>query len=260
MVLNTNNAKGQLFKYFILCFCVIASTGFAQHYLTGGVGLIVSLYNSDGLDHFVTTYNDVNYYVLTNPASNFSNAFGVRGEIGYRYMGDLSAAALIGYQNYSFENGAGFSNGEDRIFKLSFDNIFIEGELGYNFGNFLLNGILGFYVNRDVVLEATYNGLAYQALTGKYPGETSFSSDIGICFGVFKKPFFLLGRITYPIYTGGNDDRLIDNNPDKIEDDLYKFPDNYWAYTQRESYNGVASDIDGIKFLITLSYAIQIAD
>ena len=89
--------------------------------------------------------------------------------------------------------------------------------VSYNFGNFLLNGILGFYVNRNVVLEATYNGLANQALTGKYPGETSFSSDIGISFGVLKKPFFLLGRITYPIYTGGSDDRLTDNNPDKIK-------------------------------------------
>ena len=67
-----------------------------------------------------------------------------------------------------------------------------------------------------------------------------------------------MGKISYPIYTGGSDDRLIDNTPAKVSDNLQKFPDDYWAYIAQESYDGIPSNIDGLKFLITLSYAFRI--
>lgn len=109
-------------------------------------------------------------------------------------------------------------------------------------------------------METIYNGAAPRSLTGKYRSETGFSSDIGISFGVQKKPFFLIGKITYPFYTSGSDDRLIDNNPGKVTDNLHKYPDDYRAYVAGERYDGVATDIDGMKFLITLSYAFQIGE
>ena len=248
----------KIFYHILIWLCLLGNLVFAQHYITGGAGLIIGLVDSDGLDRFVSSYNQVNAPVLTNPVSNFSNVFGVRGELGYRYLHDISAAALIGYQNYSFEDVSNFSNGESRSFELSFNNIFIEGELGYKFGNFLVNGMLGLYLNRNVEIETSYTGTSDRSLSGIYKNKTCYSSDIGISFGIQKNSFFLMGKISYPIYTGGSDDRLIDNTPAKVSDNLQKFPDDYWAYVQSENYDGVASNIDGLRFLITLSYAFRI--
>jgi len=87
----------KIFKYFLIWLCLLGNLGFAQHYITSGAGLIIGLVDSDGLDRFVSSYNQVNAPVLVNPVSNFSNVFGVRGELGYRYLHYISAAALIGY-------------------------------------------------------------------------------------------------------------------------------------------------------------------
>jgi hypothetical protein len=247
-------------RYILIGFCLISKFVFAQHYVTGGAGLIIGLVESEALDRFVTTYNQVNAPVLTNPVSNFSNTFGVRAEIGYRYLDKLSAAALAGYQWHSFEDVSNFSNGESRSFDLAFNNIFVEGEIGYQFGNFLVNGMLGFYLNRNVCIETSYSGVSDRSLSGTYRSKSCWSSDIGISFGVHREPFFLMGRISYPVYTGGGDERLIDNDPVKVTDNLDKFPDDYWAYVAREQYDGIPSNIDGLKFIITLSYAFQIVD
>jgi hypothetical protein len=249
----------KIFTHILIWLWLLGNIVLSQHYITGGAGLIIGLVDSDGLDRFVTTYNQVNAPVLTNPVSNLSNVFGVRGELGYRYLHDISVAALFGYQRYSFEDVSNFSNGESRSFELSFNNIFIEGELGYKFGNFLVNGMLGFYLNRNVEMETSYTGMSDRSLSGIYKNKTCYSSDIGISFGVQKNSFFLMGKISYPIYTGGNDDRLTDNTPAKVSDNLQKFPEDYWEYVARENYDGIPSNIDGLKFIITLSYAFQMA-
>ena len=244
--------------YSLVWLCLFITAGFTQQYLTGGVGLIVGLVNSDGLDRFVSSYNQVNAAVLINPVSKFSQTFGVRGELGYRYMGGMNAAVLMGYQGHSFEDMSEFSNNESRNFKLSFSNIFIEGELGYTIDNFLINGLLGFYLNRTVEMETWYNGVESRSLNGKYRGDTFFSCDIGISLGVNRAPFFLVGKIGYPLYTSGRDARLLDENAAKRQANLHLFPDDYRAYIGRQPYDGVPADIDGLKFLIVLSYAFRL--
>ena len=95
-------------------------------------------------------------------------------------------------------------------------------------------------------------------LNGTYHSKTSVSADVGIAIGVVKEPFLLTGKLMYPVFTGGRSNVLQDKTAEKIATGTDVFPSDYVAYCFDKNYDGMASNIDGFKILVTLAVAIPI--
>ncbi len=189
----------------------------------------------------------------------FNFSFGVRPVIGYRYFGKWNHAVLIGIQNSTAYDLADFSAGDRREFILKINSVFTDYEFGYNWGSYFVNGAISLHFNRQTELKGKYKTVetdSVNSLSGTYKGGTSFSSDVGIVFGYFNEPIILTAKITFPVYTGGESQLLKDSRTDK---QTSTFPKDYIKYSQGQSYPGVASNIDGLKIIISLSYAISIS-
>ena len=191
--------------------------------------------------------------------------FGLRGEVGFRYFNSFNFAFLAGIQNYSIKDVAEFHTNDSRYFELKMNSLFIEGEFGHKFDNIFVNGVLTFFFNKKITLKSSYSGPTVtsdtvKALDGNYKGDTSFSTDVGIVVGILRDPLILSCKITYPIYTAGSSNVLQDNKKEKVENGTNIFPDNYDAYLYSEPYNGITSNIDGLKILVTIVFAVPVGN
>ena len=127
-------------KYLALIFVMIFfnSLLFAQKYVTVGVGVSSAFYNSNGLKQFKKTYNLMNQNYLKQLMKGLSQPLGLRGEIAFRYFSEnFNFAGLAGLQHYTIKDVAEFHNTESRYFELNTNNLYLEGEFGLNFDDFL---------------------------------------------------------------------------------------------------------------------------
>lgn len=243
----------------LLIFTVCKSQLWAQHYVTLGMGFSGAFFDSEDLDRFKETYNLVNSPYLANYMRGIGGSVGLRWEFGYRYLGRMGMAVLVGIQNYIAKDGAQYRNGEARNLELEMNSLYVECEMGYTHNIFFVNGVFTFFFNRTLILESTYSGLMSESpLNGTYIGDTSVSRDIGIAIGIFKDPIIITGKITYPIFTGGVSTILQDKRIEKVENGTDVFPNDYVEYNYGKTYDGVSGDIDGLKILVTVAYAIPL--
>ncbi len=236
----------------------ITSSLSAQHYITTGIGITGSPFSSDKMDKFRKTYNETNLFVLTQKFDGFAFGLGIRPEFGYRYIDEYSAAALISYQTLTDFDVANFSSGDTRKLTMDLTAFYFECEFGYNWGDYFTNGLVGIYFNRQITIKNTYqtdDPDFVSSFTGTFKTDPATSADIGIAVGMVKSSFIIILKAAYPLYTGGESNFLIDS---KQEEDLKRFPADYFNYSQNNSYAGVTSDIDGIKFTLTFSYAFKL--
>ena len=190
---------------------------------------------------------------MLDPMGGFRVPMGVQAEVGFRHFAPFNYAAQVGYQFYISKDFAHFQNYDRRDYSLTFQSVFLELEAGFMFRDFFMNGVSAFSFYRKVKMKSTYKG--YQelsALDGTYSADPYTSTDIGVHFGYFKDPFILSLKVTYPVYTGGADAVLADNNPKKVALNTNVFPDDFESALFNQPYKGVASNIDGLKVIISL--------
>ena len=101
----------------------------AQHYITLGLGFSGAVYDSEDLSRFKKTYNLVNGPSLLTSMRGIGEAVGLRWEGGYRYLGRLGMAVLVGIQNYVGKDGAQYQNGEARNLELEMNSLYVESLL-----------------------------------------------------------------------------------------------------------------------------------
>lgn len=252
-------------KIFIMLLISIAckSQLWAQHYITAGMEFNSMILDSDGLDQFKETYNMVNEPYLARLMNGMGIVNGVRGEIGYRYLGRLGKSFAIGYERSIGKDGVRYHNGETRNLKLIMSSLYVEGEIGHTHKRFFINGLITAFLNRKISLESIYDGppseVAKKLLNGTYKCDTSISTDVGIVIGYFREPIILSTKITYPIFSRGGSDILMNEIEGEIATKSDKFPNDFIAYCNDDPYDGVAcDDIDGLKILISVAFAMQI--
>ena len=224
-----------------------------QNYITFGLGYSMGVFKSKGLDLFKKSYNAVNRPYMLDPMGGFRVPMGVQAEVGFRHFAPFDYAIQGGYQFFISKDFAQFQNYDRREYSLTFQSVFLELEAGYMFRDFFFNGVTTFSLYRKVKMKSKYKG--YQelsALDGNYSADPHISSDLGIHLGYFKDPFILSLKVTYPVYTGGGDVVLVDNNPKKVALNTNVFPDDFESALFNQEYKGVASNIDGLKVIISI--------
>lgn len=232
-----------------------------QQFITVGTGFGTMSYGSDALDRFKETYNFVNGPNLTTLLRGFGSGEGLRLEAGYRRLSRVGGAVLVGVQNHVGKDLAQFQNGEVRDLKLTITSFFVESELGYTHRSFFVNGLFALHARRNLTLESRYvapSDAVRNPLTGTYKSHTPVATDLGIAIGFHREPVILMGKITYPVHTGGKSNLLEDPDPDKIADGFNYFPADFVRFLNREDYEGIASDVDGLKIVVTVAVAIPI--
>jgi hypothetical protein len=247
-------------RVFILLFILMISTSqlWAQQYLTTGLGYTIAFLRSEDLSLFKKTYNSVQAEYLYRPLQGFWGALGVRGQITYRKFDYWNLAIHFGYQSFENQDASHFWDGYVREIRIQMKSVFFEFEYGRRFRNYFVNGVTTFYYRRRVSLESAYNGSVINLLDGKYKGFVPFSADVGIAVGIYKNPLFLVCKITYPLFTMGKSIALRDDSIEKLRQEAYLFPSDYEAYFLRQAYQGISSNIDGLKILFTAEFAFRL--
>lgn len=261
--------------YFLLIsFSFCFSTAQTQHYLTPGVGYSLAFFDSDDLELFKDSYNFINKpRGLLTQFHGLKQPVGIRFEMGYFHFGKLSTHAHIGFQNYVTKDFAEFDNHENRELILKLRSFFIEGGIGPRFGKFFINGITTIYFHRKISLESIFNGpedpQGVSPLDGEFQSTSSISTDFGIAVGINKDPIVLTLKITYPLFTGGSNDVLTDDNLAKVKAGTSLFPANFQtallslnpeSELYGKPYDGIRSNIDGLKIIITLGVPLLIKE
>jgi len=234
-----------------------------QKYLTIGAGFSETLYDSKDLDRFEAEYNALFNDRLAKPFDGFGAAEGIRVEIGYRKVARWGHGVLAGAHFHTSRDGADFFNGDSRALELKLNELFVEYQIGRTWNNVFVNAVCVFSFNRSFSLKSDYTAVADtvvtdRTLTGTYKAGKSFSTDLGIAFGVLKEPMLLTAKISYPIYSGGKKKVFEDNDPNKIASGFEKFPAEYNNFLFGDDYKGIASDIEGLKILVTASIVIRL--
>ncbi len=234
----------------------------AQHFLTVGTGAGLRIFASDEVDRFADTYNRVNRDNLASLLGGFNGAEGLRFEVGYRYWKKNTAATIIGWTTSVRNDNATFNNDEVRSLELKSNRFYLEGEFGRPFGDVFVNGVLALFFNREQEIEAEYfdqrRAPVDKRLNGIYRARTDFSTDIGIAAGFYRKPIFLVLKITQPILATNESDLLSDNRTEKVVDNSNIFPDDFFSFTDREDYAGVPNKMDGLKISLVVSFAMEL--
>ncbi|MBC8186521.1 hypothetical protein H8E88_36025 [candidate division KSB1 bacterium] len=239
---------------------------YAQKYVTVGAGVSGAFYNSKGLKEFKETYNLMNQNYLKQLMKGLSQPLGLRGEIAFRYFSDrFNFAGLAGLQHYTIKDVAEYHNTESRYFELKATGLYLEGEFGLNFDGFFVNGVVTLFHNNGVTLKSEYSfppttEETIKALDGNFKGESYYSTDLGMAFGIVKEPIVISLKVTYPVYAVGGSAVLRDKNSTKVTMGTDIFPDDYGAYLFSEPYDGIKSNIDGLKILLTVAFVIPLGD
>ena len=242
---------------------VLSPRSSAQDYLTLTSGLSTMFHRSEDLNRFKDTYNLVNGQNLYQPMQGFGAPAGLCWEIGYRRLKRWDTAVLTGYQTYTASDKAEYNDGARRNLKCTISSLYVGAEVGRTFGHFFVNGVSTVFFNRKLRIESTYSGALgvktpEKSLDGTYESGTSLSADIGIAAGFFKKPVFIIAKITYPVYTGGKSFVLRDNRSEKAADGTDVFPDDYVSYYYGDPYEGIHTNIDGLKITVSAAIAFRL--
>lgn len=260
-IYKTHETPNRMLLAFVLVL-TISSSAAAQHFLTVGPGFALRVFKSEKLNHFTDTYNLDNFNSLATLLNGFDGSEGLRFEVGYRYWKHYTAAVSLGWMTFTRKDNATFTNNETRLLELKSNSFYLEYEAGRPFGDFFVNGVLAFFFNRNVKIEAAYfdaNGRNFaRRLNGNYRGATAFSGDLGIAVGMYRKPIFLVAKITYPFFATDKSDRLRDERTAKQEDGSALFPDDYINFKAREPYDGVPNDLDGLKISLTVMFSLEL--
>jgi hypothetical protein len=253
--------KKIIFTFFVLL-CCHSSSG-AQQFFTLGLGFGGAFYHSQELDQFKNSYNLLYRPHLIQGLQALKQAFGWEWEIGYRRLERLGLALLAGMQNYTSHDLAQFENRETRKLDLKLNSFYIGGEVGHSHKNIFVNGVCTVFFNRKLTLKSTYSNplnedIPNKSLNGNYKGDASVSTDLGMALGYFKDPLLLVVKITYPVFTTGGSSVLHDNKSEKVAEGTNIFPDQYDAFLYRQPYQGVASNIDGLKISLVVAFLIPL--
>ena len=231
----------------------------AQHFLSLGIGYSGIHVDSEDLDRFKSSYNSVNQLSLSGPLKGLNDAFGISGSGGYCFLGRYHRAFLVGFQRTVKKASAQYGNGDIRNLELEITHGFIEAQYGRNWNGFFLDGVAKVFFSRHIVLKSRYilpgNRIVEKSLSGDYRGKQQYSLDLGIAMGLYRKPIFLEGKITLPVYIRSQSGVLVNTTPQKVQDNTHRFPDDYYAYTTGSAYSGISDKIDGVKISITVYFA-----
>ncbi len=228
-----------------------------KKFLTVGLGLGAGFLGSDELTNFKTTYNYVYGPYLFNPFKGFGGAMVFRVELAYRKFGPQNMTFLLGWQKYKNRDVAEFA-AEDaflRQLELNMNGPYADFEMGITYKRrYILNGVISLFMNRKVSIKSDYEGGEQKAdLIGTYEGFVPFALDLGVVLGVYRDPIFLTCKITYPLFTGGGATALYDPAIARSQNDTPIIPSDYYDYFSGGGYEGVKSNIDGLKIIITMS-------
>ena len=255
--------KGATMKrlFIALMLACHASAAFAQHYLTAGAGFGLMQFHSRDLALFEDTYNRVNVnFGQVVLLRGFDLGIGLSGEASYRHLGKWSKSITLGYQEYSATDIAAFTGGAERNLKLTANHVYLQPTFGITKKNIFLEGLITLYGARRFTLNSRLlEDDTPNALTGKYKAKVSLAADFGVAFGATSGPILLLAKISYPLRKVGRTKILIDPAPAKTAANLNAFPDDFIKFVAQESYKGVASDIDGLKFMVSLNFALRLS-
>ncbi|MEK7728111.1 MAG: hypothetical protein AAB354_06820 [candidate division KSB1 bacterium] len=250
-------------KPFLLSLLLACNTSaaLAQQYVVAGGGFGLMQFGSRDLDLFQNTYNNVNYSSgLSALLRGFDLGIGLSGEVSYRHLGRWSRALTFGYQEYSATDIAAFVNGVERNLKLTMNHIYLQPAFGITKKNIFVEGLVTIYGLRRFTLNSRLlDDDSPNPLTGAYKATNSFATDLGIAFGATSGPIMLLAKISYPVRKSGRTKILTDPSAAKAPLKLNAFPDDFVKFVAREPYKGVASDIDGVKVMVTLNYAFRLS-
>jgi hypothetical protein len=246
---------------FLLCFSSVQS----QHYITPTIGYSLAFFNSDGLDEFTETYNGFHrdfQFGLLNEFKGLDKPVGIRLELAYQYFGKLAGFANFGFQNFVTTDFAEFDNREERKLELKQRSFFIEGGIGPRLQQFFFTGIVAVYFSKRLSLESTYNLVEDPdqplPLSGKYESDNTMSVDLGIAIGVVRDPLTLTLKLTYPVFTGGKNEVLSADNLAKMAAGTSVFPNNFDDFYFGDPYEGIMSNIDGLKIMFTIGVPFRL--
>lgn len=247
----------------MVCFTSVRS----QQYITPSIGYSLAFFSSDDLDLFKDTYNSFHrsfQFGLIKGFSGLSQPVGIRLELGYHHFGKLAMFANVGFQNVFTKDFAEFDNFEERELILRQRSFLIEGGIGPRIKQFFITGVFAVYFNKKLSLESSYRAPpdpeGANPLNGKYESNNTISTDFGISVGVNKDPVILTLKLMYPLFTGGKNEVLIDDNLAKIAAGTSVFPDNFESSFFNEPYKGIKSNIDGFKIILTLGIPLQVRE
>ncbi len=245
----------------VILFALGSRPAFAQHYLAAGGGFSLMQLKSSDLDRFQLTYNFVNSQSgQTALLQGFDLGIGLSGEVSYRHLGKWSKALAVGYQESKATDVASFLDGTIRRFKLRIRQYYLQPGFGYTNKDIFVDGIATIFLCRALQLDSRLVGsTSANPLTGIYNSEASLAVDAGMAFGFVSGPIMLILKVTYPIRKSGDKEILTDPAPAKVADNRSAFPDDYINFLAGLPYRGVSSDIDGVKVMMTLKYAVNLS-
>lgn len=251
--------KNLLLAFVLLCGCEAVR---AQHYLVAGAGFGVMQFNSEDLDRFQQTYNDLNVQFGQNLLlKGFDLGVGLSSEISYRHHGTKRAMAFtVGFQEEKATDVSGFANGTSRDLRLRVRNFYVQPALGYAQEFFFIEGFTTFFFSRKFQIDSRQVGTEESnPLNGVYNSTVRGAADLGVAFGMISGPIMLVLKVSHPIRKSGGSKILTDPSPEKVADNYNAFPDDVFNFYTGVPYRGVASDIDGFKVSVTLNYALRLS-
>ncbi len=234
----------------------------AQQFWVLGMGFNGAYYQSEGLDRFKKSYNETYAPYLATSLHGLKQAMGLSWELGYRRLNGLSYAALVGFQYNTAKDLARFQIGESRKLELKHSSFYLAGEFGYALGNAFVNGTAMLFFNRQITLTSRYSNpldenVPNKSLNGKYLGDSPYAMDLGIVAGIYRDPVIVTLRLTFPVFTAGQNKPLQDYSAEKVQQGTQIFPDDYHAYLNRQPYTGVGSNVDGLKITLMIVAALR---
>lgn len=233
----------------------------AQHYLTAGGGFSIMQLQSSDFDRFQLTYNIVNSESgQTSMLQGFDLGIGLGGEVSYRHLGKWSKALTAGYQESKTSDFASYLDDTTRRFTLRIRQYYLQPGFGYTDKDLFVDGIVTIFLRRDLQVDSRLVGnSSANPLSGVYKSNVALTLDAGITVGYVSGPLMFILKTTYPIRKSGEREILHDPAPAKVADNRSAFPDDYINFVDGLPYKGIASDIDGLKVMMTLNYALNLS-
>jgi len=248
----------------LLLFAVVPL--YAQHFLTIGPGFSHASYDANDMQNFSDTYTVFHQEVLRSPMEGIDGSEGLRFEIGYRYIdiAETNYGVMIGFQTFNRRNNAIFGNGEYRDLKLTWNSFYTDFEIGRTWNIFFANGLLSFNFKKGLKLESQYYDAFKQpvekSLNGTYENSASFSAAAGLAIGFYREWIFMSFKITHHLFTTNRDRVFVDNNREKSELGIEKFPNDFNRYYGREQYDGISNEFNKLQFSFNIAVAIPLGE